>query len=64
MENTPLDAAQMRNQLNGLNDQFPNKATAVPNVAELNIDISDPPTQSNLQDVVNKVNELINALKA
>jgi hypothetical protein len=65
--NTPLSSAQMRAQLTGLKaiaDQVrAERASHINDVAELNIMASDPPTVSEMQQVIDKLNEVITALK-
>ncbi len=97
-EGTPLDAVQMRNQLNGLKaliDAIPIPATAQVDgtttlppgasgevtfaalsteltnntsansngVGTLGFFANDPPNQSDVQQIIDKVDELINALR-
>jgi hypothetical protein len=63
VENTPLDAAEMRAQLNALNDNTSLKASKPTGVGTLPIVVSDPPTQTEMQWVVDKLNDLITALQ-
>ena len=74
--NTPLDAAEMRDQLNGLHAKIGECATQAglndainfgsaancDGVAELNLTVSNPPTQAEVQAILAKVNELIGGL--
>ncbi|MBM3859916.1 MAG: hypothetical protein FJ395_09735 [Verrucomicrobia bacterium] len=46
-----------------LNDAIAGTANNPGAVDTLNISVSDPPTQSEVQDILNKLNELINALQ-
>jgi len=46
-----------------LNDAIAGTANNPGAVDTLDISVSDPPTQSEVQDILNKLNELINALK-
>ena len=76
-ENTPLDAAEMRSQLNGLADQIAERLTEpqveqliaseaagpMPNLALLDMMVSNPPTQAEMQTVVNKIDEMIVLLR-
>jgi hypothetical protein len=64
VENTPLDAAEMRDQLNGLKSLQDAKASGVPNVQPLNIPFHDPPIASDFDPLIAKINELIAALQA
>jgi hypothetical protein len=73
--NSPISSAELRGQLNGLNDNIDaavesllqnintNTAANVNAVEELGLSISDPPTQGEVQEVLSKLNELIAALK-
>lgn len=80
LENTLIDAAQMRAQQQGLNDLIQARATpaqvaaaeanAIGNssnnsngVATMGMVVSDPPTQSEVQAIADKLDELINALR-
>lgn len=76
LENTLIDAAQMRAQLQGLNDLIEARVTEAGlqgaiagtssnsnGVGTLDFGISDPPTQSEVQTMLDKINELINALR-
>ena len=62
IEDSPLDPEEMRNQLNGLNDNIAAKATNCDAVDPLNIPFHDPPTRDEIQAVNDKVSELIAAL--
>jgi hypothetical protein len=76
--NSPIVAAEMRNQLAGLNDLIDqrviysdlydginaNSSGPIAGVVdELVLTVSNPPTQAELQAVVDKLNALITALK-
>ena len=65
VENTPLDAAEMRGQLNGLNDLTAARAPRVDGVAPFdpNIPYHTPMEPSDLLPLYNKLNELIAALQ-
>ena len=76
VEDSPLDAAEMRDQFNGLDAKIGDCATQVSlndailagsaancdGVAELNLTVSNPPTQAQVQALLAKLNELIGAL--
>lgn len=76
-ENTPLDAAEMREQLNGLADLIAERLTEpqaeqliaskaagpMPDLALLDMMVSNPPTQAEMQAVVNKIDEMIVRLR-
>ncbi|MCX6901669.1 MAG: hypothetical protein NT105_23565 [Verrucomicrobia bacterium] len=79
-DNTPLDAAEMRGQLNGLKADIDAAPTAqqmndaisgaingtprnVDGFSQLYITISDPPTQSEVQQFLDSYNNLIIALR-
>ena len=75
-ENTPLDAAEMRNQFNGLNAFIADKASHsevqnaiadtarnMNSVADLSIGLSNPPQSNEVQTIVDKINELLAALR-
>ena len=59
VENTPLDAAEMRNQLNGLADQIATKASNCDSVDQLNIAFHDPVTRAEAEAIQAKLNEVI-----
>ncbi|MEI6192962.1 MAG: hypothetical protein WCS42_01380 [Verrucomicrobiota bacterium] len=75
--NSPSSSAEMRAQLNGLDAKIGDCATqaslndainagAAANcdgVAELNLTVSNPPTQAQMQSLADKVDELIRTLK-
>ena len=60
-ENTPLDAAEMRNQFNGLNDLITAMGSKCDGVVPLNIPFHDPPTRAEIQAVADKLNEMLSA---
>jgi hypothetical protein len=75
-ENTLIDAVQMRAQLNALNDDIQNRTTQADlnnaiastsnnsnNVGTLGQGADGNYNQSQMQDLINKVDELINALR-
>jgi hypothetical protein len=75
-ENTPADAAQMRAQLNALNDDIQTRALSSQlaillaqtsansnNVAMLGQVASGSYDQNQMQDLLNKLDELINVLR-
>lgn len=77
VENTPLDAAQIRNQFAGLNDLIQERviyvdlydginagsAGPVLDVDLLTLTISNPPTQAEVQTIVDRFNEALTKLK-
>jgi hypothetical protein len=73
VENTPLDAAQMRDQLNGLNDLIQQRpdvnameadaAGPALSVNYLHMTVSNPPTQAEMQTIADKLDELLVALR-
>ncbi len=77
VDHSPIVAAELRNQFNGLNDiltAFPSMSdiydVIVPNcaanangVATLGLTVSNPPTQAEVQAIADKLDELINALR-
>ena len=76
VEDSPLDAAEMRDQLNGLDAKIGDCATQAglndailagsaancDGVAELTLTVSNPPTQAQVQALLAKLNELISGL--
>ena len=74
--NSPISSAELRDQFNGLKelvdqcvtpqvlDQTIHNETAcsIGPTAQLNLTVSDPPTQAEMQAVVDKLNELIDCL--
>jgi hypothetical protein len=63
VEDSPLDAAEMRNQLQGLKILIDAKATGIGAVQPLNITLSDPVSTDEVQAILDKLNEVIAALK-
>lgn len=77
LNNSPVSSAELRTQLTGLKaliDQCPTDAMmqghvvnfAAGNcdgVAEMGIAVADPPTQADVQEIANKLDELIHVLK-
>lgn len=74
--NSPLNAAEMRGQLTALNTDIQTRATQAQlageiggtsansnGVGTLGMAVSDPPTQSEVQAIADKLDELINALR-
>lgn len=73
VEDSPLDAAEMRDQLNGLKQLIDGLLTsqamqdllddqtagACKNVPDLGLTISDPPTQAEVQAIADKVDFLL-----
>ena len=77
--NSPISSSELRDQFSGLkdyvddvandlnmniNDAVANQtAGSVSTVAELSLTVSNPPTQAQMQQVVDKLNQLIHKLK-
>ena len=77
--NSPVSSSELRDNFSGLkdyvddvandlnmnlNDAIANQtAGGVSTVAELSLTVSNPPTQAQMQQVVDKLNELIHKLK-
>ena len=74
--NSPNSSAEMRGQLTSLNTDIQTRATQAQlageiggssansnGVATLGMSVSDPPTQSEVQTIADKIDELINALR-
>jgi hypothetical protein len=76
-ENTPLDAAEMREQLQGLKqhtDELPTtmafqdrvfdlSSGPATEVSPLELTVSDPPTQAEVQAIADKIDEMLFQLK-
>ncbi len=69
VDHSPVVAGELRGQFNGLNDQLTDLGDLVYNSANnplivqpLNLTISNPPTQAQVEAVRDKVNELLAAL--
>jgi hypothetical protein len=66
-EGTSVDAAEMRAQLQGLHTLITEALNQTSNnsngITTLNPDVSDPPTQGQVLNIVAKLNELIEALR-
>ncbi len=58
-DNSALSSAQMRRQFQAIQDRFDRPAA----VAELELIVSDPPTQAEVQAIAYKLDELIRALR-
>ena len=78
MDDSPLDAAEMRGQLSGLNDLITDRTTpddvtelinagaagsVGPAVSPLGFTVSNPPTQAEVQAIVDAYNLLLQALR-
>jgi hypothetical protein len=57
-DNSPLSSAELRNQFQAIANRF--AVTAPLNLLELNV--SDPPSQAEVQAIADKIDELIVAL--
>ncbi|MDB6123188.1 MAG: hypothetical protein JWQ71_2181 [Pedosphaera sp.] len=57
--NAAVSSAELRNQLNALNDQFVNVFANVNAVDTLNVPFSNPPTTADLEAIRAKLNELL-----
>jgi hypothetical protein len=62
-ENTLIDAAQMRAQLNALNDAIAACAANPAAVEPLTFEPSDPPSVGDIWALYGKINELLLAIK-
>ena len=67
---SPVSSAELRAQFNGLKDlcdnlqtEFDNTALTTNGVQPLNLTISNPPTQAQVQAIVNKINEMLAAMQ-
>ena len=77
VDHSPIVAAELRNQFNGLNDSLlalpsmsdindviqANLAAKAATVATLNLTVSNPPTQAEMQAIADKLDELITLLQ-
>ena len=76
LANSQVSSSELRDQLNGLKgliDALPtsaamtnaivNNSAAPIGVTQLGLTVSNPPTQAQVQAIVTKLNELINALE-
>ncbi len=75
--NSPITSAELRNQFNGLKEQIDDRpdfgqlddiintqtAGLPSSVGTLSLTVSNPPTQAEVQSIVTKINELLDALK-
>lgn len=74
--NSPIVSAELRDQFNSLNADIQSRATQSQlvdainassnnsnSVPTLDIVVGDPPSQGEVQSIVDKLNELINALR-
>ena len=60
---TPVLSAELRDQFNGLKELADARAARVDDVEELSIDFYDPPSKAQVESIVDKLNEVIRALK-
>ena len=74
---SPIIAAELRNQFAGLNDDIQQRALSIDvqdsinaqtsgevnDVNPLNLSVSNPPTQAQVQAIANKLDELLTGLK-
>ncbi len=63
VDHSPVVAAELRNQFNGLNVLIGNRAPVPLAVDPLSLTVSNPPTQAEVQAIGNKLDELITALR-
>lgn len=76
VNSSPVTAAELRAQFNGLHDAIAQRATPADvanavsgtsnnsnGVGQLGFTVNDPPTATDVQTIVNKIDELINALR-
>jgi hypothetical protein len=64
--NAPISSAELREQFVGLKDlidQGVAQCAGFPDVSPLQIAISNPPTQAQVMAIVDRFNELLDALK-
>ena len=57
-DNSPLDAGEMRGQFQAIQDRF----DMTVGVDQLNLTVSDPPTQAEMQTTADKLDQVITAL--
>ena len=70
VENTPVDAAEMRDQLNALKalydaqqSKWDTLAAQLADITPLDIMVSDPPTFNEVQSIVYQMNAILAAVK-
>lgn len=67
VDNSPIVAAELRSQLNGLGDNIDalQGSTAINplSVSLLSLTVSNPPTQAQVQSIADKIDELIGVLR-
>lgn len=71
VDHSPIVAAELRAQFNGLNDlltaqqnRWAALATQLADITPLNMTISDPPTVNEVQSLVNQMDAILTAIKA
>ena len=64
MDSSLIQASELRNQFNGLFMLQEARAPKPDGVIPLGMTVSNPPTQSEVQGVADKLDELINALNS
>lgn len=60
--NAPIVSAELRNQFAGLNELIAARAPRVDSMSPVSLTISDPPTQGEVQVILDTLNDLINLL--
>jgi hypothetical protein len=63
-DNSPLSSGEMRGQFQAIADAFDGIRTRFFAVMPLGLTVSDPPTQADVQAIADKLDELINTLRA
>jgi len=63
VDHSPIVAAELRTQLNGLDRLIAQCAPKPYYVAPLSLIVSNPPTQAEVATIANKIDELIAALQ-
>ncbi len=59
-EHAPIVSAELRNQFQAIVDQF----DVICQTEPLSLTVSNPPTQAQVEAILNKLNEVINTLKS
>jgi hypothetical protein len=63
-DHSPLSSGEMRNQFQAISGMFDDVRGRLMAVTPLGLTVSNPPTQADVQAIVDKLDELINTLNA
>ena len=61
-DHAPIVSGELRNQFQAIHNSLDDLNTRLCTVGPLGLSVSDPPTQADVQAILDKLNELINTL--